>query len=255
MTSRIALSIGNTRISYGVFADGQLDRTQHHLLDKMDDVIDDLVSQATRANVQKIAFTSVVPTARGRFIERAGQRNFELFEVNGDSQTLLTGLYAGLGADRIANAAAAYKLFSKKSPVAVLDFGTATTMTVVSETGQFLGGLITLGLGKTAEALHQMTAQLPKITAEIDPHSGSLLANDTKTAMKNGCVLAHIGLIEQWVKVAKNSAGAETRIVATGGYASHVRSMTKVIDEFDSHLTLRGIDVIAEAATVPGDRG
>ena len=173
MTSRIALSIGNTRISYGVFADGQLDRTQHHLLDKMDDVIDDLVSQETRANVQKIAFTSVAPTAWGRFIERAGQRNFELFEVQWRfSQTLLTGLYAGLGADRIANAAAAYKLFSKKSPVAVLDFGTATTMTVVSETGQFLGGLITLGLGKTAEALHQMTAQLPKITAEIDPTPG-----------------------------------------------------------------------------------
>ena len=73
-------------------------------------------------------------------------------------------------------------------------------MTVVSETGKFLEALITLGLGKTAEALHQMTARLPKITAEIDPHSSSLLANDAKTAMKNGCVLAHIGIIEQWVK-------------------------------------------------------
>ena len=96
MTSRIALSIGNTRISYGVFQTGSWTELTP-FLDKMDDVISDLVSQATRANVQKIAFTSVVPTGQKvTFIERAGQRNFELFEVNGKSQTLLTGLYAGL---------------------------------------------------------------------------------------------------------------------------------------------------------------
>jgi type III pantothenate kinase len=66
-----------------------------------------------------------------------------------------------LGADRLANAIAAFDLLG--GPCAVADFGTAITFDVVSEAGEYLGGVIGPGVEISMEALAQRTAKLPPI--------------------------------------------------------------------------------------------
>ena len=56
-----------------------------------------------------------------------------------------------VGADRIVNAVAAHNRYGGNS--IVIDFGTATTLTCVSEGGDFLGGAIAPGIKTQAAAL------------------------------------------------------------------------------------------------------
>src|SRR4051794_41250327 len=53
-----------------------------------------------------------------------------------------------VGADRIANAVAAYELYG--GPSIVVDFGTANTIEAISEQGEYLGGA-TFPRGQTSE--------------------------------------------------------------------------------------------------------
>ena len=64
---------------------------------------------------------------------------------------------AEVGADRIVNSVAAFEKFG--GPCIIVDFGTATTFDVVSKKGEYLGGVITPGIGISADALFSRTAR------------------------------------------------------------------------------------------------
>ena len=66
-----------------------------------------------------------------------------------------------VGADRVVDAAAAYRLFG--GPACVVDFGTATTFDAISRAGNYLGGAIAPGIGISADALFERTARLPRV--------------------------------------------------------------------------------------------
>src|SRR6185437_3677761 len=58
----------------------------------------------------------------------------------------------GAGADRLVNTVAAHERY--KGALIVVDFGTATTFDIVSENGDYEGGVIAPGANVSAEALH-----------------------------------------------------------------------------------------------------
>jgi len=89
-----------------------------------------------------------------------------------------------VGADRIVNAIAAYKLYG--GPVIIVDFGTATTFCAVNAEGVYLGGAIAPGIEISAEALAKKTAKLPEI--EIIKPKNSIGSN-TISAMQSGIFL------------------------------------------------------------------
>jgi type III pantothenate kinase len=248
MPRRIALSLGNTRIATGIFADGELEQTRYFLQEEVEPACELIANECARGTVE-VALCSVVPDLSRRILRNLKDTPAQIFEVSSLSQTVLTELYPTVGADRIANAAAAFKLYADGAPTIVLDFGTATTMTVVSETGQFLGGLITLGLGKTFSALHQSTAQLPELGMGFSPEDLTPLARDTHNAISSGCVFGHVGIVRNWIALAKASLNKDATVVGTGGYSTYLRSLTKEINVFDQQLTLKGINLIAEYAS------
>jgi type III pantothenate kinase len=61
-----------------------------------------------------------------------------------------------VGADRIVNGVAAFEKYG--GPCIVVDFGTATTIDVISARGEYLGGMIVAGVGISAEALFSRAA-------------------------------------------------------------------------------------------------
>ena len=83
-----------------------------------------------------------------------------------------------VGADRLANAVGGHIKYNK--PLVVVDFGTATTFDVVDGAGNYVGGAISPGINLSLEALHSMTAKLPRIAVERPARA---IGKDTLTAM------------------------------------------------------------------------
>ena len=253
MTSKknqiLAVDIGNSRISCGLFAGDELIDTYNYATGEPQVAASHLKSLGRKLGGAMVSLSSVVPGASEELLNAWQLDPAHLFTVSAKNQTLLNGLYETLGSDRIANAAAAFKHYTDDCPAAVvIDFGTATTLTAVSGDGDFLGGMITLGLSKIFYALHWQTAQLPELSVIEWDSKASPLAFDTERAIERGCVIGHIGLVKYWVERAKENLPMGTRVIATGGLAPLIAPAADVFDAVDVTLTLKGIKIIAEEA-------
>jgi type III pantothenate kinase len=158
---------------------------------------------------------------------------------------------SSIGADRLANAAAAVKL--GKLPAIVVDFGTAVTFDVIDAKGCYRGGVIAPGLPTAASALHERTALLPltKITS-----IRSCVGKSTAEAIRIGLLLGAVGLVRETVSrmTSEVFGGKRPYVIATGGDAELVSRLSSkgggkaVINKVDPLLTLRGLEVIAANA-------
>jgi type III pantothenate kinase len=146
-----------------------------------------------------------------------------------------------IGADRIVNAAAAYRLYG--GPLIIVDFGTATTFCAVTRSGEYLGGAIAPGVKISAEALFQRAAKLPRVEL-VKPRS--VIGSDTISAMQAGILYGYAGLVDGIVERMKKELSPEAKVVATGGLAELVAPETRSIKEVKPHLTLEGLRLLFE---------
>lgn len=242
----LALDIGNSRISCGLFQNDKLIETFNfdtHTPEEAARQIKNL-----NANLGSITISSVVPAAREAFLKSLNFPPEKLTLLHPSNQKLIKGVYETMGCDRLANAAAGYRLYGHRAPaIVVVDFGTATTLTAVSNEGQFLGGMITLGLSKTFAALHKATAQLPELSLAQMEINANPLAFDTQEAIERGCVLGHIGLVRHWLSGVRPHLPAGSIAIATGGLAPLIAGWSEVFSEVDVQLTLKGIRILGVA--------
>ncbi|MCK5428037.1 MAG: type III pantothenate kinase, partial [Anaerolineales bacterium] len=146
-----------------------------------------------------------------------------------------------VGADRVVNAVAAHYLY--KEQMIVIDFGTATSLEVVSADGDFLGGAVAPGIGISAEALFKQTAMLPR----VELHSpGQAIGKNTVAAVQSGLIYGYVGLIEGLVERMKRELDGDAKVIATGGLAPVIARETSAIDEVVPELTLVGLRLIYE---------
>lgn len=148
---------------------------------------------------------------------------------------------AGLGADRIANAVAARRLYPGN--VMVIDFGTATTICAVTGKGEYTGGAILPGIGLAALSLTERTAQLPAVLPEAPQRA---LGKNTRENIRSGIILGHAGAVERIVSAIRTETGKKYRVVATGGYADLLAPLVNIIDDTNPDLTLDGLRIIHE---------
>ena len=148
---------------------------------------------------------------------------------------------AEVGADRIVNSVAAFEKFG--GPCIVVDFGTATTFDVVSRKGEYLGGVITPGIGISANALFERTARLPRVDIRKPPR---VLATNTVNSVQSGLYYGYLGLIDGILERLIAELGDDVKVVATGGLASLMGGGSKYIREIDDLLTLEGLRIIYE---------
>lgn len=142
-----------------------------------------------------------------------------------------------VGMDRLANAVAAVEKHG--APLIIVDFGTATTLDVVSRDRDYIGGVILAGLQTTAEALYQRAAKLPLVSIEA-PRSaiGSCTVDAMQAGLFHGCVDA----IEGSIRRIEEELGYGCKIIATGGLAAVLGPAMKRLDAVEPHLTLHGIE-------------
>ncbi|MBR2519198.1 MAG: type III pantothenate kinase [Selenomonadaceae bacterium] len=148
-----------------------------------------------------------------------------------------------IGADRIVNVVGAFEHYG--GPLIVIDIGTATTFDVVSETGDFLGGVIAPGIVASSESLFTSTAKLPRI--ELIPPK-NVIGHNTTTCMQSGIIYGYVGQIDAIVQRIRNEMGEDwhAKVIATGGLAKMIMRESKTIDKIDHFLTLSGLRVLYE---------
>jgi type III pantothenate kinase len=153
-----------------------------------------------------------------------------------------------VGADRLANAVAAYDRIH--DTCVVVDFGTAITYDVVSAAGEYLGGIISPGAEISIDALYDRAAKLPKVEL-AEPRA--LIGKSTVDAIRSGIVYGFAGQVEGIVRRLRGELGPATRVIATGGLAGLlVPFLRETIDEVDDLLTLTGLRLIWERNAGPG---
>ncbi|MCK5653730.1 MAG: type III pantothenate kinase [Dehalococcoidia bacterium] len=249
----LAIDIGNTNIAFGVFEAETLRATWNIATDinkTADEYAVLLLNLLPReglalSDVDHVSIACVVPPLLTVF-EELSQRYFKIppLIVGPGVKTgvsICTDNPREVGADRVANAAAAHHLYG--GPLIVIDFGTATTLDALSKEGDYLGGAIAPGIGIAAEALFERASKLPRVELIPPEHA---IGKNTVTTMQSGIIFGYVGLIEGLVTRIKQELGGGAYVVATGGLAEVIATETKVIDTVDMHLTLLGLRLIHE---------
>lgn len=144
-----------------------------------------------------------------------------------------------VGADRLVNAVAAWH--RHKSPLIIVDFGTATTFDVVNQDGDYTGGVIAPGVNLSLEALHRAAAKLPNV-AVVRP--ARVTGKDTVQAMQSGIYYGYVGMIEGITSRIKEEAGIHMKVIATGGLAPLFAKATPAIDALEPDLIIEGLRLI-----------
>jgi len=248
----LALDIGNTEITVGLFAGAELERswrlTTHsqRTADEWASVIRAIFDQAgldiTRVTATILA--SVVPSVTDSLADAlliaTGTTAVEIgpaspLPIRLDVEEPMT-----VGADRILNTVAASRLFGVDT--IVVDFGTATTLDCVTKDGVFLGGVIMPGLKTSGENLIRRTAKLQP--TELAPPAKAM-GRRTEDCIKAGLVYGAADAVDGLVRRLKSEwpTGAVPRVIATGGYASLVAKYSAEIEEVHPDLTLRGLQI------------
>ena len=154
---------------------------------------------------------------------------------------ILTDNPREVGADRICNAVAAFELVG--GPCIALDFGTATTLDAVSETGDYLGGSISPGIQISADALWQVAAQIQKLELIAPP---SVIGRSTKDSVRAGVVLGTAAMVDGMIERMQKELGGDAPVVATGGLAQLIIAECETPIRHEPTLTLEGLRIIYE---------
>jgi len=253
----LAIDIGNTNITLGLYSGEALGprwrvATGH---EKTADEYGSLMRSFFRrsgiaiSEVHAVAMDSVVPPLTATF-EETCERYFKCkpLVVDGATRTgvrILCDDASEVGADRIVDAAACYKIYG--GPACIVDFGTATTFDAISSEGEYLGGAIAPGIGIAAEALFRRAAKLPQVDIHRPP---AAIGKNTAHSLQSGLLFGYVGLVEGMVERFKAELGPETQVIATGGLAGIIAKETAVISAVAPWLTLDGLRIIHDLNSV-----
>lgn len=190
-----------------------------------------------------LAIASVVPRLTAT-LRRMSARylGFEPVVVGPGVRTGMPILYENpkeVGADRIADAVAAYDLYG--GPTIVVDFGTATTVEVISAAGEYLGGAIAPGIEISLDALYSRAAGLRRVELAEPPKS--VIGRNTTESIQAGAVYGAVAMVDGLCERVQDELGPCT-VVSTGGLGSLIAPLSSCIQHHEPWLMLHGLRLI-----------
>lgn len=249
----LAIDIGNSSISIGVFdiSDKLSPKIITHFkitakdlsADEYTVLIKDFLSRNS-AYVNCAVICSVVPSltdalsraaqnlcGKQPFIISSGIRTGFGIKIKNPEQ---------LGTDIVSNVAAALQTID--APLAILDMGTATTLTVVDSDKFILGTIIIPGLKIALDALYDSAAQLSDIVLDNEPE---LIGRDTKSSICSGIINGNALMIDGFIRNIRDElnikgTGQKLGLVATGGLSNLILPHLRNKFTYDEFLTLKG---------------
>ena len=246
----LGLDVGNSQIYCGVFENERL-TIQFRRTSTVRSSSDELgvfLKGALRENgvdpdaIKQVVACSVVPDLNYS-LRACCQKYFNI-----EPMIMRPGIKTGLkikykdpkevGADRIADAIGAIKLFPNRNLI-VVDFGTATTVCAITREQEFLGGNIMPGIRLAMDALESKTAQLPSV--EIKP-TKTCIGRSTIESIQSGLYWSNVGMVKELVKRITREVfeGDPPIVIGTGGFA-HLFDREDLFDEVVPDLILTGL--------------
>lgn len=254
----LGVDIGNTQIVVGVYDDEILLNSWRFASDiqKTDDEYMVLISQLINfqgieiKNISEMAIGSVVPALTQNW-KSMGRKYFNLEPLVVDYKTytgmpILLDFPSEAGADRIINSVAAFSMY--RSPLIIVDFGTATTFDCVSPAGEYLGGAIAPGIEISRQALFNHAARLSSVPMFRPKRA---IGRNTAESLQSGVIWGFAGQVDNIVKRQMKEMSSNVphlrehiRVIATGGLAPFISQYSDTIEAVDLDLTLKGLRYI-----------
>ena len=191
-------------------------------------IISSVVPQIT--NIVKIAAEKILKTEV--MVLAAGVKTGLNIKIDNPAQ---------LGADLVANAVAGINNY--QVPLIIIDMGTATTLSVVDEKKQYIGGMILPGPRISLDALTARASQLSGISLEAPKN---IVGKNTIECMKSGIVYSNAAAMDGMIERIEEEIGSKATVVATGGLAKSIIPHCKREVILDEELMLKGLYIIYE---------
>jgi type III pantothenate kinase len=251
----LAIDVGNTNIVFGVFDNQTLVRSwrlltlRERTADEVGLMVIGLLGheRIDLGLVDGVIMASVVPPLtpimRGMVNRYFGRDPLIVDPMTNAGMPILYERPGEVGADRIANAIAAYEQYGggRDAPLIIADLGTATTFDAVTATGEYLGGVICPGPQIAADALFQRAARLPRVDVR---KPGQVVGRTTVGAIESGLFWGYVGMVEGLIRRMSDELGGNALCVATGGLADMIAPETTLIRHVDGDLTLQGLRIV-----------
>jgi len=249
----LCIDTGNTQTVIGLFDDARL--ADHWriatIAERTADEMALMIQQflgfhgfSFEDQIDGVAISSGVPRVTVELREMTQRYfGFEALVLEPGVRTGMPILYDNpkeVGADRIANAVAAYDQYG--GPSIVVDFGTANTIEAISEQGEYLGGAIFPGIEISMDALFARAAALRRVEL-IAPRN--VIGKSTVESIQSGTVYGFSGQIDALVERFQKEIGQCT-VIATGGLAEPIIKHSHTIQHYEPWLTLQGLRIIFE---------
>lgn len=251
MAYLLAIDIGNTNITAGIFKGAKLlgktkvpTYSYSSYIRRFKTLVKEVGLEVSRVN--ETIVSSVVPLALARFVVelRKMSGTIKITIIGRDLKVPIRNMYRiknEVGQDRLVNAFAAKVLYG--TPAVIVDFGTAITFDIISKRGDYLGGLILPGIELSLSSLYRNTALLPKVELE---NASSIIGKDTVNSMRGGILFGFGAMCNGLVAQYKKILGKSTKVIATGGNSKLVKRYAKSIRYVDEDLTLKGLQLISK---------
>jgi type III pantothenate kinase len=238
----LVVSLGNTRIALAAFIEGEFlesRRVPHGDLTALRQAVTELWAKVG-SRESEVAGASVNPGA----VEAV---EHVIHEVTGESvqwvgrdvplpRKVLTDNPSTTGVDRVLGVAAAFEQLGKAC--VVVDAGTAVTVNFCDDKGNFLGGAIGPGVSLQLKALHERTAALPLITADVPK---GLFGASTEEAIRHAVFHGIRGMVKELVENFATHLGSWPELIATGGDAELLFKDWELVHAISPDLVLYGI--------------
>jgi len=247
----IAVDIGNSSINIGYFTDRGLivQKINTHPKKSAEDYGSIFRAFMSQNHIEKKRFSVIISSVVSGFsavLEDTFQQQ-SAKDILTVSHKMNSGLKfkikspEAVGTDRIANAVAVCERYG--GPVAVVDFGTATTVTVIGKHVDFIGGAIMPGLGLMNHVLGQRTSKLVEVVLESPL---SALGEDTAGSIRSGLFYGTAGAVERILSEIERETETRFSLVITGGYGQAVAKFIQRPCAINPNLTLEGLKILYE---------
>ena len=243
----LAIDIGNTNIVIGCCADGQVIFRERVSTNPTATVLEyaamlKMAFDMNRADITAVdgaILSSVVPAVTLTMRDAVHKYLHLTPLVVGPG--MKTGLNialdnpATMGSDLVVGAAAALAIHDP--PLIIIDMGTATTFSYLSES-TYKGCVIIPGVRIAVEALSGRAAELPHISLEQPP---SIFGRSTIDAMRSGVLYGNAAMIDGMIQRMEAEAKPVATVVMTGGNAEMIQPHCKRKILIDENLLLDGL--------------